>query len=225
MSAKKAKKKITGYDIGYRVVMALAAICVPIAAYFANMIYYVVESPLFKLLSQVQGNTNDDGSTYGYLGFKLFVDKILPLLNESADNKTSITSLLNELSDIKTPLILTTVFFALAILLALSVAVSAAASNSRKLHFGLSTAGLASVIAMFVSFRYVSAPIVSGTVNLGNFFDSALMKVLLPYVASVSTFNLSSAWVIMLVIFIGLTILSGANLLIDAGESSKVKNK
>lgn len=225
MSAKKAKKKITGYDIGYRVVMALAAICVPIAAYFANMIYYVVESPLFKLLSQVQGNTNDDGSTYGYIGFKLFVDKILPLLNESADNKTSITSLFNELSDIKTPLILTIVFFALAILLALSVAVSAAASNSRKLHFGLSTVGLASVIAMFVSFRYVSAPIVSGTVNLGNFFDSALMKVLLPYVASVSTFNLSSAWVIMLVIFIGLTILSGANLLIDAGESSKVKNK
>lgn len=223
MSAKKAKKKITGYDIGYRVVMALAAICVPIAAYFSNLIYYVVESPLFKLLAQVQGNSSDDGSTYGYLGFKMFVDKILPLIKESSENKTSLTSLLNELSAIKTPLIVTTVFFALAILLALAVVVSAVASNNRKVHFGISTAGLVSVIAMFISFRYVSAPIVSGTVNLGDFFESALMKALLPYVASVSTFHLSSAWVIMLVIFIGLVILSGANILIDAGESSKAK--
>ena len=42
MSAKKAKVKATGYDIGCRVVMALAAISVPIAAYFADLIYYVI---------------------------------------------------------------------------------------------------------------------------------------------------------------------------------------
>ena len=47
------------------------------------------------------------------------------------------------------------------------------------------------------------------------------MKTLLPFVASVSTFNLSTAWVIMLVIFIGLIVLSGANLIINAGEKTK----
>ena len=61
MSAKKAKVKATGYDIGCRVVMALAAISVPIAAYFADLIYYVIESPVFKLLAQYSGNENDDG--------------------------------------------------------------------------------------------------------------------------------------------------------------------
>lgn len=170
MSAKKAKVKATGYDIGCRVVMALAAISVPIAAYFADLIYYVIESPVFKLLAQYSGNENDDGSTYGYLGINMFVKKILPLIQESSENKTSITDLLTSLSDIKTPLIVTTVFFALTIMIALAVFVSVIASNNTKIHFGISVAGLVSTIAMFISFRYVSAPIVSGTVNLGDFF-------------------------------------------------------
>mgnify|MGYP000757777252 FL=1 len=176
---------------------------------------------MFKLLAQYSGNENDDGSTYGYLGINMFVKKILPLIQESSENKTSITDLLTSLSDIKTPLIVTTVFFALTIVIALAVFVSVIASNNTKIHFGISVAGLVSTIAMFISFRYVSAPIVSGTVNLGDFFESALMKTLLPFVASVSTFNLSTAWVIMLVIFIGLIVLSGANLIINAGEKSK----
>lgn len=223
MSAKKAKVKATGYDIGCRVVMALAAISVPIAAYFADLIYYVIESPVFKLLAQYSGSENDDGSTYGYLGINMFVKKILPLIQESSENKTSLTDLLTNLSDIKTPLIVTTVFFALTIVIALAVFVSVIASNNTKIHFGISVAGLVSTVAMFISFRYVSAPIVSGTVNLGDFFESALMKTLLPFVASVSTFNLSTAWVIMLVIFIGLIVLSGANLIINAGEKSKTQ--
>jgi len=223
MSAKKTKKKASGYDIGCRVVMALAAIGVPIAAYFAELIYYVIESPLFKLLAQYQGSTDDDGSTYGYLGIKMFVDEILPVIRESTENKTSLTTLLNDVAAIKVPIIVTTVFFALAIIIALAVVVSAIVSNNKKVHFGISVAGLASVIAMFISFRFVSVPIVNGTVSLGAFFESALMKTLLPFVASISTFNLSSAWVIMFVIYIGLVILSGANLIIEAGEKSKVK--
>lgn len=221
MSAKKAKVKATGYDIGCRVVMALAAISIPIVAYFADLLYFVYESQVFKLLSQLTGNTGDDGSTCDYLSINRFIKELWPLINKTEENKTSLTDLLTNLSAIKTPLIVTTVFFALAIVIAIAVFISAISSNNTKIHFGISVAGLVSTIAMFISFRYVSAPIVSGTVNLGDFFESALMKTLLPFVASVSTFNLSTAWVIMLVIFIGLVVLSGANLIINAGEKSK----
>lgn len=223
MSAKKAKEKVkvTGYDIGCRIVMALAAISVPIVAYFANLIYVVYESSAFKILSQLLGDSQDDGSTCDYLSINRFINEFLPLINKTEENKTSVTTLLENLSVIKVPFIVTTVFFALAILIAIAVVISAIVSNNTKIHFGISVGGLVSTIAMYISFHYVSTPILNGTISLGDFFESALMKTILPLVAKISVLNLSSAWMIMLMIFIGLVVLSGANLIINAGEKSK----
>lgn len=221
----KSKKKLSGYDIGCRVIMAAGAFSVPFAAYFADLIYYVLESPLFKLISQLSGNSDDDGSTYGYLGIKMFIDEILPAINGSSENKTAITELLNDVSVIKVPIILTVIFFALIIISAVAVFVCAIVSNNKKLHFAFATSGFLSTVAMFISFRFVSNPITDGTVSLANFFNSQIMGALSSYIASVSTFNLSSAWVIMFVLFLGMFILSGANILVDLGETKKTVKK
>ena len=61
-------------DILYRAVMAVLAVCVPIAAYFCEYIYTILESDIFKWLAQLSGNTTDTGATESVWSIQRFVD-------------------------------------------------------------------------------------------------------------------------------------------------------
>lgn len=225
MSKQKTKLKADKTDIVCRVVTALLAIAVPFVAYFMNMIYYVVESTVFKLLAQFQDNKEDDGSTYGYLGFHSFFKDggIYDLIKDKAENKESLVNLWETLEPVRAALIATAVLLALIIITALVIFFVSIFSNSKKIPLFISLFGLACTIGMFISFRYVSIPLTDGTISLSSFFESSLAKLILPYVANISVLHLSSAWVMMLVIFMSITVWTGAQMLITVGDKQKAK--
>ena len=223
MSKQKAKIKADKTDIVCRVVMGLLAVAVPVVSYFMNMIYYVVDSTVFQLIAQLKGDTSDDGSTYGYIGFHYFFQKIYPYIKGNGENKESLSNLWTTLEPVHIPLILTTIFFALIIVTAIVILFVSIFSNSKKIPLCFAGFGLACAIGMFISFKYFSAPLVDGTISLSSFFESSLVSLILPFVAKLSILNLSSAWVMILVIYISMIVWTGAQLIINIGDTPKSK--
>lgn len=219
----KIRRKTTGTDIFSRILTCIVALAIPAVAYFANMIYYVVESSVFKLWAQIKGDTSDDGSTYGYLGFHTFVKEILPIIRTLSSDKVDWNQVWQSLEPVRTGLIVTLSFLAAAIVIALVIFFISAFSNSNIAPLIASVLGLASTMGMFFAFKSLSDPIVNGEISMTDFFESSIVASLLPFLATFSTLNLSSAWVLMLVFYFGLIVWHGAMLLVNSGENREIK--
>ena len=73
---------------------------------------------------------------------------------------------------------------------------------------------------MMVSFNKMVAPILSGQVTLGGIFDIPMIGV----IVNIKTINLTSGWVFMLILFIGLILWSLSFILTsDKTEAKKGK--
>ncbi len=221
--AKILKPKTTGMDIFYRIVMALAALAVPIAAVFCKLIHFIVESDLFALIAELQGNTEDTGATEDkfsiYYVWKTFGDGIR---NAGADGSGNVWE---SVSEIHAPIIATLVFFAIAIVIALVIFFFSCFSNKKKIPLALSAAGIVSVICMYISFNAVASPIVAGDISLGVFFESSIVSAILPYIASFSLLRLSDAFFVMLFLYIGMAVWAGANIIINLDDAPKTPKK
>ena len=218
----KLKRKTTGLDIVSRVITALAAIGVPVAAYFANMFYYVFESTVFQVIAAIKGDSTDDGSTYGYISIRKIVEDYIPLL-KGLSSEEKATDVWAVIEPVKTALICTGVLFAIAILCAVIIFFISCFTNSNKLPLIFSGIGFVCAFCMVFAFRAFSAPFVAGEITVGDFISNAIVGALAPYVASISTLNLSTAWVVMLVIFAGIFIWHGSMLVVSAGEKQSNK--
>lgn len=213
----KAKNKDLGTNILYRLVLAVLAVGVPLSAFFSKIIYAVVDSTLFKILSSLQGKTDDNGSTAFNYSIKELVDLIRAVQPDSSSSGMG-SKIWASLSDIHAPLICVAVFFALALIIAVTIFIFNIFSKNRFVTLCLSGVGTVAMIAMLISFNAAASPILDGTISLATLSGSAIFGGLLSYVASVSTLNLTSAWYIMLFLFIGMIVWSGAYLLIESGE-------
>ncbi len=220
---KALKPKTTGMDIFYRIVMALAAVAVPISAFFCKLVHFIVESDLFALLAKLQGNTEDTGATEDkfsiYYVWKTFGDEIK---NAGTGDSGKVWE---SVSEIHAPIIATLVFFALAIVIALVIFFFACFSNKKKIPLALSAAGIVSVVCMYISFNAVASPILSGDISLGVFFESAIVSAILPYIASFSLLRLSDAFYVMLFLYIGMAVWSGAHIIINLDNTPKAPKK
>lgn len=214
----KVKQNKESKDILYRLVMAILAVCVPVAAYFCDYVYYVVQSDVFKFLAQLQGNTADTGETYDSVSIHQFVQDYLPLFGQNADGATEIEEVL---APIKPAMISFAVFFVLAIILAVVLFFFSCFSKKKIVPICLSVGGLLSMIGVRISFKYIAAPFLDGTINLGSFFSNAIVSAILPYLASVSELRLTTGYFIMLFLFIAMALWAGANKLIELGEKPK----
>ena len=97
MAKTKQKNKNLGTDILYRIIMAAMAVCVPIVAYFGNLVYTVIESDIYKLVAKLKGDSNDDGTSYDYWSIK----RVVSLVHEGSGDKGSLwTGLRRELSEL-----------------------------------------------------------------------------------------------------------------------------
>ena len=76
MAKTKQKNKNLGTDILYRIIMAAMAVCVPIVAYFGNLVYTVIESDIYKLVAKLKGDSSDDGTSYDYWSIKRVVSLV-----------------------------------------------------------------------------------------------------------------------------------------------------
>ena len=112
MAKTKQKNKNLGTDILYRIIMAAMAVCVPIVAYFGNLVYTVIESDIYKLVAKLKGDSSDDGTSYDYWSIK----RVVSLVHEGSGDKSSLSSIWDALSPVHGALLGTLIFFAIALL-------------------------------------------------------------------------------------------------------------
>lgn len=218
----KVKHNKGSKDILYRLVMAILAVCVPVAAYFCDYIYLVLESDIFKFLAQLQGNTEDTGATSSTWSINRFVEKILPLLQ---DNQTGREALFNTLDPIKPALICVAVFFVLAIVLAVVLFFFSVFSKMKIAPMCIAFGGVLSMIALRISFHYVATPLLDGTLPLSAFFSNSIITSLLAGLNSFSTIRLTTGYFVMLFLFVAMTLWAVANKLIELGDKPKAEKK
>lgn len=215
----KNKKKKAPKDIVYRLVMAIMAVCVPIAAYFSDYIYYVVKSDLFKLLAQLKGDTSDTGDTWGTISLRTIVEEYLPKFSGGGMGEGNVAAALVPL---KPAAISLAVFFVLALVLAVVIFFFACFSKKKTVPICLSTGGLLSMIGVYASFHYVAAPILDGTINLGSFVaEGTTLARLLPYLGSVSDLRLTTGFFLMVFLFLAMMLWAGANKIVEIGEKTE----
>ena len=212
---KKAGKNTGSKDILYRLVMAVLAACVPVAAYFCDYIYFLTQSTLFQLLAQWQGNTSDTGETYGSFSLHNIVQEILPLVQGNADDAASLGE---ALAPLKTPAIFVAIFFALAVVIAVVLFFFSCFSKKKTVPACIAGGGILSMIGLAISFHYMAAPILDGTVSLANLSSNAIISFLLPMVATITELRLTTGFYIMLFLFIAMILWAVANKLIEAGD-------
>lgn len=218
----KAKKNKAPKDILYRLVMAILAACVPVAAYFCEYIYLVLESDIFKFLAQLTGDTKDTGATESVWSIQRFVDKILPMLDGNGDGASGVWQ---ALEPIHTELICVAVFFVLAIVLAVVIFFFSAFSRKKTVPLCIALGGLLSMIALYISFNAAATPMLDGTISLSAFFDTSLITSLLAGLNSFSTIRLTTGYFVMLFLFIAMALWAGANKLITLGEKPQTTAK
>lgn len=216
MAKEKQMKQNKGpKDILYRAVMAILAVCVPVAAYFCEYIYTVLESDIFKWMAQLSGNTIDTGATESVWSINRFVQKLLPKLGESDGNATAVWE---ALEPIQTALICVAVFFILAIVLAIVIFFFSVFSKKKTVPLCIALGGVLSMIALYISFNAATAPMLDGTMSLAAFFNTSFITSFLAGLNSFSVIRLTTGYFVMLFLFIAMVLWAGANKLIELGD-------
>ena len=207
-------------SILYRVIMAIMAVCVPVAAYFCDLIYYVTKSDLFALLAKLQGNTQDVGEPEDSWSLHRVVTELLPTFKGGTFDGAKLQ---NVIAPIRGALIAFAVFFVLAVVIAVVIFFFSCFSRGKLVPLCIAGGGLLSMIGLRIAFSYVAGPLLDGTVSLSNLTGSGLLSSLLSMVATLSIFQLSTGYFLMLFLYIGMIMWAGANLLVDAGEKAQKK--
>lgn len=218
----KAKKNKAPKDILYRLVMAVLSLCVPIAAYFNEYIYAVLESDIFKFFAQLQGNTEDTGATSFSLSIRRVVTEFMPSFEGKSEG---LSTAWQTLEPIHAALICTAVFFVLAILLAVVIFFFSVFSRKKTVPLCIALGGLLSMIALYISFNAAATPMLDGTMSLSAFFNTSVVASLLAGLNSFSTIRLSTGYFVMLFLFIAMALWAGANKLITLGEKPQTTAK
>ena len=221
MAKTKQKNKNLGTDILYRIIMAAMAVCVPIVAYFGNLVYTVIESDIYKLVAKLKGDSSDDGTSYDYWSIK----RVVSLVHDGSGDKSSLSSIWDALSPVHGALLGTLIFFAIALLLAVVIFFFALISKKKIPQLIISGVGLVSVIGMLICFKSIAAAIVNGTITIADFlsgvsglFGSAVITQIIPYIAKFTVVQVSSGWFMLLFLYIGMVVWSGSYVLIETGE-------
>lgn len=210
-----SKQGLAAKDPLYRIIMAVLALCVPIAGYFSNFFYFVVQSDIFKLIAQFKGDNTDTGETEGFISFHKIVQEYLPKLGEGAGDLSEMSEIISAL---KPALISFAVFLALAVVLALVVFFFSCFSKKKLAPLCISVGGVLAMIGVRASFHYIATPLLDGTISLSSFFESTLVSAVLPFIAKLSVLHLTTGYFLMLFLFIAMVLWAGANMLIALGD-------
>lgn len=214
--------------IVYRVIAAVAALLAFPALWFMKLLHITIE------LGFTQGFLDDSFSLNDI--YKFFEGKKFD--PENAFNFSE--NVAEVLAPLKTPAIVTLVFLALTLVMVLAVFFCSALTNARKTNIVLSLTGAASVIGLMASFSHLTSLIIDGTVGIDKILNAVFADAgnLLGTLASLlglgsaagaigtlRVFQLTSATVGVLFIFIFIALWSAAFVLIDMDEVKVPKAK
>ncbi len=196
----------------FRVVSAILALCVIPAAYFLSFVQFV--------FSAVVANVGDDFSIKEI--FEQLFDKSSPLYGLLGNGSEMLAN-----ASVKTlmPAGITFLsFFALALVLSLVIFFFALFSNKHILITSLGGAGFISVMAMYIAFGRLVTPLLDGTIQVNDFLNVGMLGFLINSVVKIEVLKLTSATLIMAVIF-ALIVIWGLAFMLTEDESEKKQRR
>ncbi len=212
----------------YRVIAAVAALLAFPALWFMKLLHITIE------LGFTEGFLDDSFSIndiYSFLGDKKFDPDTAFNFSE---NVTDV------LAPLKTPAIITLVFLILTLVMVLAVFFCSALTNARKTNLVLSLIGAVSVIGLMTSFSSLTSLIIDGTVGIDKILNAVLADTgnIIGTIASLlglgsaasalgtlKTFQLTSATMCVLFIFIFIALWTLAFILVDMDDVKAPKAK
>jgi len=200
--------------IGFRIVSAALALCVIPAAYFLDLIRFRITISILPKAIQ------DDVS------IKRIVDLLAPggsfngLFGSGKGNLFANAAV----KDLTPAAVCFAVFFALAIIISLVIFFFAVFSKKQLVITCLGAGGLLSVIAAYISFGQIAAPLLSGKISIGDFLSKGLLGTIVGSAVKIAILRLTSATFIMSLIFVAIVIWGLAYIVTD-DSSSKIPVK
>jgi hypothetical protein len=216
------KKKLTGFDIMYKVVTIILAVAMFPLCYFPTMIYLQMDhTQIANLWGELTSNeTPELGVTYEEISLAK-----LPELIETLSSFSSTEGSINIWSyEHFRPAIVAAVFLALALVLGLVVIGIAAFSRNVKAVAGVSAAGFISTLVSLGIFNEAFAkPIINGTVSLSELLniDNIIGSIALQYIGKISAISPREAFFSVMFIMLGICLWSLCVLLVNSSEEPK----
>ena len=200
--------------IADRIVRALISFAVIPVAFFTGIIHWIYDLPMEIINSDDNGLTEDNYSLYRI--YSEFIDGFNIDLKEVFTNSVADETL--------APLVywakFVGVFFIITLVIALVSSIFAIVTSKKTPSFICGGLGIASLIGMMVSFNKMVEPILSKQITLGNLLDIPMIGA----IVDIKVINLSTAWVFMLILFIGL-ILWSASFILTSDKTETKKGK
>ena len=191
-----------------RIVTALLAIAVFPVAYFTDLITVYMHATIYD--SNIVENLSVKRIIELFTGDGLFAGVF---------NKDNMSEIPEGLLKFKGNFIAFAVCFALALLIALAIIIVAAATNSRKTTAALGAAGILCLIGMKIAFSDIAAAVDAGKLTLSSLTDMAFMNLF----GKIVLVTMSTAPVVMAVLFLAILIWNVSFILIDLGEEKPKK--
>lgn len=194
----------------YRVVCALLAIAVLPVMFFQPLVRIVYSPASVHVEETVSIQKAIDLFSDGGL--------LSGLLSGDDGSKFVMT---DSLKSLMPALITTGVFLVISIVLALVIFFFAALSNKKKLILILSGAGFLSTIGAFIAFGQASSPITSGEMPITSLVDMGILASIISSFVNIDLVQLSSAAVLLIIIFVVICVWSLCFILPELGEQEK----
>lgn len=211
-----------------RIVTCLLSFAVLPVAFFTPLIHWIYKISGYQLINGIAsllgGSTISDASDTGLTQDDISLNYLYQTLKDFGVDFKEMFKSGGEIHITVEPYIIyvkmAVVFFIAALLIALAIGIVSIFSNAKKTQMIMSGVGIVSLIGMNVSFGKFAAGLVDGKFTLGALLDADLLS----YVTDVQTLNLSSAWVFMIMLFVGV-ILWNLSVILTSDKEIKPNNK
>ena len=205
--------------IVFRIVTAALALCVIPAAYFLSFLKFGISAVVMNIADDISISRAVSALT----------DETSPLNGLFSGSGNFFE---NELMQSLMPAAISfLVFFAIAIVLSLVIFFFAVFSNKRLVMTCLGGGGVLAMIAAYISFGRFAAPLLDGSISLGNLIStkdlSAIFSIAVQFLGSaikVEILQLTSATMIMTLIF-AVIVIWGLAYILTEDESEKKQRK
>lgn len=206
-----------------RVVSALLSLAVIPVAIFVPIIHWIYQILGYDIINSLLDGKLADAADTGMTEDNLSLYTLYDTLTGFGIDFKEMFSGANEINSAVEPIIpyvkMTGAFLILTLLIALAACIVSIVSNAKKTQMLLGLCGIGSLIGMIVSFNKVASPILAGDITLGSIFNIPLVS----FITKIHALNLSTAWVIMLILFAALVLWSFSYVLTSDKENSSKK--
>lgn len=190
-----------------RIVCALLSFAVIPVAIFTPILHWIYQLVGYNLINSLLGGNLTSSDDVGWTEDNFSLYELFGMLKDfGVDFKNLFSS--SSTSDAAAQLVpyikITFVFFISALVIALAAGVVSIVSNAKKTQMILGGCGIVSLIGMMTAFGKFAEPLVNGNITIGSLLDISWLS----YVTKIESITLSSAWVFMLMLFVGLILWS-----------------